>query len=421
VNNPGDTAVGANAREGAVDMRPVVLVVVGHYRPGFLAGGIITCVASIVSRLKSDFRFKVITRDRDLGGTTSYSGIKVGEWTSIDGSEIYYVRSGRGATVEALRVAASTPHDILFLNSFFEPLVIAVLLARKSGSLPRKPALLSPHGEFARPSLRQKFLKKIAFIRGARVIGMYTNLTWHASNAIEAADISHWMGIASDHVRVAHQFPAESNSVETLVTPAQAEAGADVLRVCFVSRIMPEKNLHVALDVLKNVRARVDFDIIGPIESRTYWADCEGLIDALPRNIAVRYAGPIAQPEIVPTLRQYDLLLLPSSSEAYGHVIAESLLAGTRVLVSTETPWRDLESKGIGWDVPLANLARYFQIIDEFADRHELRGLGARKQVQASFERYLVESNPVVVMRELLRGLVATEQSDNKRESYEEI
>jgi glycosyltransferase involved in cell wall biosynthesis len=47
------------------------------------------------------------------------------------------------------------------------------------------------------------------------------------------------------------------------------------------------------------------------------------------------------------------MFFFPTRGENYGHVIAESLSVGTPVLISDQTPWRELSSDGLGWDLPL--------------------------------------------------------------------
>jgi glycosyltransferase involved in cell wall biosynthesis len=47
--------------------------------------------------------------------------------------------------------------------------------------------------------------------------------------------------------------------------------------------------------------------------------------------------------------------VLPTLGENFGHAIFESLAAGRPVLISDQTPWRNLKQDFAGWDIALAN------------------------------------------------------------------
>jgi glycosyltransferase involved in cell wall biosynthesis len=49
-------------------------------------------------------------------------------------------------------------------------------------------------------------------------------------------------------------------------------------------------------------------------------------------------------------------------------VIAEALAVGTPVLTSTMTPWRDLESQGLGWDLPLEDPSAFARCLEQLAE-----------------------------------------------------
>jgi glycosyltransferase involved in cell wall biosynthesis len=67
-------------------------------------------------------------------------------------------------------------------------------------------------------------------------------------------------------------------------------------------------------------------------------------------------------------LARYDMVFFPSGGESCGHVITEALAVGTPVLTSTDTPWRELEKKGLGWDLSLDDPAAFVRCLEEFVE-----------------------------------------------------
>ncbi|WP_231118534.1 glycosyltransferase [Pasteurella multocida] len=85
-----------------------------------------------------------------------------------------------------------------------------------------------------------------------------------------------------------------------------------------------------------------------------YWNACLSLISKLPSHIEVKYYGIVENTKVQETISNYDLFFVPTQGENYGHVFIEALSSGTPILLSDQTPWRNLKDKGIGWDIPLA-------------------------------------------------------------------
>jgi glycosyltransferase involved in cell wall biosynthesis len=131
------------------------------------------------------------------------------------------------------------------------------------------------------------------------------------------------------------------------------------LRLAYLARISPGKNLITALDMLEGLEGEIAFDVHGPIEDRRYWARCEERMRRLPRNVTVRYRGAVPFGAASEVLARYDALLLPTLGENFGHVIVEALAAGCPPIVSNRTPWRDLEARRVGWDLPLEEPERF--------------------------------------------------------------
>ena len=98
--------------------------------------------------------------------------------------------------------------------------------------------------------------------------------------------------------------------------------GEDKLKIIFLSRISPMKNLDFALSIFSSVSAEVQFDIYGPKENLEYWKQCNLQIISRPKNIYINYRGSVLTENIQEVFSNYDLLLFPSRGENYGHVIA---------------------------------------------------------------------------------------------------
>ena len=149
------------------------------------------------------------------------------------------------------------------------------------------------------------------------------------------------------------------------LSPALDSLG--LLRLVFLSRISPKKNLDYALQVLSKIKCEVEFYIYGPLEDARYWQSCQALIRELPATMKVAYRGSVKHKNVAEKIACYDLFFFPTHGENYGHVIAESLSVGTPVLLSDQTPWRDLSDDGLGWDLTLKNIAGFVEIINLFS------------------------------------------------------
>ena len=123
--------------------------------------------------------------------------------------------------------------------------------------------------------------------------------------------------------------------------------------------------------MLEGVRGDVDLDIFGPVDSEPYWRCCQTAFAALPPNIRVNYRGSIPNERVIEALSSYDLMILPTLGENFGHVIYESFAAGCPVLVSDQTPWRGLAGRGNGWDLALDDPVRWRLAVQDCVDRDD--------------------------------------------------
>lgn len=344
-----------------------ILTFVRFYLPGYKSGGPVRTVANMVESLGDEFEFRIVTSDRDMLDTHPYASISADSWNRVDKAWVYYVSQGKRGIRRWMSLITEMPYDVLYLNSLFDPTyTLLPLIAQRLAGLSHKPTVIAPRGELSPGARALKRWKKDPYLAIANAIGLYGNVLWHASTEDEAQLIR-------------QQFPTSCNAVVARDLPAvssrhdfsSASGGSKgPLRVVFLSRISKKKNLDFALRVLHRSRIPIQFDIWGPKEDAGYWKTCQALIHSMPDQVEAHYCGVAEHAAVSSILADYDLFFLPTLGENYGHVIAEALSAGTPVLVSDQTPWRNLAAHGVGWDLPLDDEGnRYLKAIEATRER----------------------------------------------------
>jgi len=359
-----------------------LLVFVRHYLPGFQSGGPVRTIANLVECLGDEFEMSIVTLDRDALDTRPYPNILTDRWQPVGKARVRYLGPGQVGVSSLAGLLRETDYDLLYLNSYFDVhFSLKPLLLRYLGLVPRKPCVIAPRGEFSPGALALKEMKKRAYIFVSRLLGLHRGLTWQASSEYEQRDIREALGSQAGVTRVAPNLPTTHPAEAT--GEARERVAGDLLRICFVSRISPKKHLDFALDILMRVKARVEFNIYGPLRDQAYWSRCQALIQALPENISVSYRGSLPPERVAGTIARHDLFFLPTLGENYGHVIAEALWSGTPVLISDRTPWRNLERAGVGWDLDLGSEAPFVRSIEHCAALEKEQYLAWREKVRS--------------------------------------
>ncbi|MFC2993565.1 glycosyltransferase family 4 protein [Halomonas tibetensis] len=335
-----------------------VLVFSSFYLPGYKGGGPIKTIANLVSATSDNgMCYYIITKNRDLGDKEPYPNISSNDWSGCGEAEVFYCSPGITGLMRGWLKIFHHKYDVVYLNSFFSPFFSFVPLV--FSLFKGKRVVLGPRGEFSSGALNIKSRKKWAFLRFFKLLSFHRNVVFQASSEYEAEDIRRVLG---DGVDV---FVAEDIGSLQLSAGIPKEKDACCLRLVFISRISPKKNLLYALQVLRQAKCSLVYDVYGPVEDEKYWGECEAVIASLPNNVSVNYCGELQPKDVVGLLSQYDLFFMPTHGENYGHVIAEALCAGLPILISDQTPWRDLEEQGIGWDLSLDELTVFSRAIEK--------------------------------------------------------
>lgn len=370
-----------------------ILITIGAYIPGYKFGGPVRSIYNIIQCFGHELEFYILTSDRDLGDTSQYKDIKLGEWNEVGNAFVRYLTPQETQFFNLVKIIKDINYDLLYMNSFFASWpTIYLLVARRFGLISKCPALLAPRGEFSPGAISKKRIKKRLFIMIAKSIGLTNNIKWHASTRFEAADIHINHNPPKNDVYIASnltQSPSE-------ILPVGSRDFDVEMHIAFLSRISPKKNLLYALDILHNIKSKIIFNIYGPVEDITYWRRCEQKISGLPKNIYVRYIGTVNPSDVPNILRNNDLLFLPTEGENFGHVIAESLAVGTPVLISDRTPWRCLEERHFGAEFDLTAKEKFVNYIEHSAETDPANRLKYRKRTFSSFKNYFQNLSDVI-------------------------
>jgi glycosyltransferase involved in cell wall biosynthesis len=380
--------------------KPRVAIVVEHYLPGFRAGGPLRSVSALVQLLGEEVDFWVITRDRDEGSEAAYPNVRPGEWTRLGKSHVRYLSPDELNCRRLTKAVTDVQPHALYLNSFFSPMTIKLLAARRAGALGAMPVLLAPRGELSPGALRLKALKKRTFLFLSQLARVHEGVVFHASTEREGREITGVLG--SEPALLVARNPVTLDRAST--NSPHKTSGA--IRFVYLSRIARKKNLHVAIDLLRSLHGAVEFNVYGPVDDDAYWQECCALIDEMPPNVAITYRGPIAHDQVASTLSEHHCFVFPTASENFGHAIVEAFRAGCPVITSDQTPWVGLSQHRAGWDLRLDDRASWRRVLQEYVDMDAADYARASADARA-FGDQIASTDTVCENRDLFQVLLA--------------
>lgn len=349
-------------------MKKKVLIFAPFFTPSIKGGGPIISTKNIIENLSEKIEFYVLTSDRDLGDIVPFENIERNVWTSVGNANVMYMNP-KTITINRLKkIMTAIPFDFYYLNSFFNfRFSILPILAKKIHNEIKGKIVLAPRGEFSPGALNLKATKKNAYIALYKKMNLQKNVIWHATAESEDNDIQTVFG-GKMNIRVANNLTA---NYKDLKFEKKIEKNVGSVKLIFISRIHPKKNLHAALEFLREVKGNVKLSIFGPIEDQEYWNKCKKIIEELPAEVSVEYEGILTHNQIIPAFAQNHFFLFPTLGENFGHVISEALIGGCPVIISDQTPWRKLEELQVGWDISLDEKDKFIHVIQKAIDMNQ--------------------------------------------------
>lgn len=339
-----------------------ILLFIDWYLPGYKAGGPIQSCANLVDHLKSKYNFYIVTRDTDYCETQPYSNVKSNSWNKLsEGVNVFYYSAAQLSAKNIFRLLKTTKYDAVYLNGVFSYYftIVPLLFFRNKRSTK---IILATRGMLALGALSIKSKKKTFFLNLSKILGLYKNITFHATNNDEKNDILQVMG-SNSKVLIAGNLPKKINRVAFI----NKEKKVNQLKLVNVARIAPEKNLKFALSILKESKDNIEFDFYGPIYNNEYYEQCKAIMNNMPANVIVKYKGVLPNSLVNSTLANYHCMFMPTLGENFGHIILEALMAACPVIISDKTPWQNLRKDSAGWDISLENKTEFLEVIHHLA------------------------------------------------------
>lgn len=312
--------------------------------------------------MQEHYAIKVLTTDRDLEATLPYAGVIPERWQNFEGTsvEVLYTSAPSLNARRSWAYLRQVQPQYLYLNSMFSLyFTLLPLLFFRLGWI-KTQVVLAPRGMLKASALQFKAFKKRVFLSLFRWSGLPQRIRFHASDAQEQQDILRVFGPGCE-VQVIPSFPAP------VQVRTQPKVKNTVTRFVLLGRIHPIKNVHLAIAQFRECPVPAELAIIGSNEDAAYWQQCAALLADLPAHLQVHYLGELPHPQVRALLPEYDFLLLPTQGENFGHAIFEAFAAGLPVIISDQTPWKDLQNQQIGWDLPLDQPAAFAEAIAQAA------------------------------------------------------
>jgi glycosyltransferase involved in cell wall biosynthesis len=344
-------------------LKTKLLIFYDHFYPSYKAGGPTQSIVNLVKALHKEYNLYIICKPHEMGEKQPLADIQLNKWTDWEKkAQVYYWGYGLKQIPQLKQNIASIAPNVIYINGLYSlyfnflPLMIAMSKKVK--------IILAPRGMLHEGALSQKTFKKKFFLLIFKLMGLHNKVIWHATDETEVGFIKNQVG---DQVKIS-TAPNLPNLLNVKAGPGKKE---NELILGTIALISPMKNHLEVLNALKLVKSKVLWHIYGPVKDADYWKQCNEFIKQLPSNIQVQYHGDLPPSLLEDTMQNFQVFILPSKSENFGHALAEAISAGKPIITSKNTPFSDIENFncGIAVSIPsnnqeLANAIEKFAMMD---------------------------------------------------------
>ena len=336
-----------------------LLVFYSGYLPGKKYGGPVTSLYNFTELLGDENDIYIVCSDHDLGETVRYPNIKDG-WNNVGKASVYYLSNSDYSKLSFFNAINEIQPDIIYISSLFSARqTLPVLSLAKQLKIP---VLLAPRGELNNNALSLKKTKKQLYLLMLKLLNLLNHVYYQATSIEEKANIVQNLKAKEQFVFLLPNIPGVPSHKSSI----DKEVGK--LRICFVGRIVKNKNLHIAIEAASNSPHSIILDVYGPLEDQDYYNFCNNLIEDTPNNVSISFKGALSQEAIKNVYHHYDCLISPTEFENYGQAIVEALLHDLPVIISKNTtPWDEVQAFKAGYTVPIDDTNAFTDAINYYA------------------------------------------------------
>jgi glycosyltransferase involved in cell wall biosynthesis len=299
-----------------------ILIFYDHFYPSYKAGGPTQSLVNLIRELYKQYDFYVVCKPHEMGSTVLLNDVAPDDWNEWEGkAKVFYWQYNWSNKGKVQKLLEEVCPSVVYVNGLYSlyfnflPLYYARQFKNKHQAVN---IVLSARGMLHPGALSQKARKKKIYLELLKISGIPKMVKWHATDENEKSLIKVAMGSKAD-VSIAANFP---NLQPLLEQPYKCP---DRLLLGTIALISPMKNHLEVIKALFHVKATIEWHIFGPVKDNTYWSTCLSLIQRLPSNIKVYYHGELPPHLLSKAMRQFQVFIMPSKSENFGHAIVEAL------------------------------------------------------------------------------------------------
>ena len=262
----------------------------------------------------------------------------------IENAKILYIPCNIGQynvmKKEWNRILDEIKPDLVHVNCCWLP---CCSLIQKWAQKKKYKVILTPHG-----MLEPWIIKRHYWTKKVPALLLYQKATIKNADCIHATAESEKQNILKLGYNEKVKIIANGIDVDNIKIKNNWNRNKNIL---FLSRIHVKKGIEFLLEAISSLKHQLEgytITIAGEGD-QTYISSLKSKASELGIDKMVNFCGGIYGDKKWELYRKADVFVLPTYSENFGIVIAESLACGTPVITTTGTPWESLNSNKCGW------------------------------------------------------------------------